>query len=167
MTEQQEITLLANVKSLTDRLTMVDTILRAQRMGQNMALVFRCGHSGLYYDGSYVRQWGKDFGIGLGPSPVSEALNSDYDTPLPRLDGSIKRIEQIAFGVGNCCAQMDAQLADLDLIEEDGLWAVPAEEDPDMEARMLIIRPKQLANPRGTGLLSLQTEWNRQKGLLT
>jgi len=51
-------------------------------------------------------------------------------------------------------------------LDAEKLWAVPAIDDPDMEARMAIVRPRQLRNPRGSALLVLQTEWARMKGLL-
>lgn len=167
MTEEQEQKLLADVKSVTDRLTYVDEVFAALRVGRNMALVFQCAHSGLYFDGSYARMWGKDYGIGLGPDVCSEVLNSDYDSPLPQINGAIRRIEQIAFGVQVSKAQMDAHLADVDLLTKEKLWAVPAAKDPDMDVRMAIVRPRQLNNPRGGSLLALQTEWSRLKGLVT
>jgi hypothetical protein len=167
VTEEQEHKLLADVKSITDRLDLVDKVFKAAKFGKKMELVFQCAHSGLYFDGSYAREWGRSYGIGLGPDVCSEVLDSDYDTPLPPLNGSIKRIEQVAFGVLVSKAQMDAHLADVDQITKAGLWAVEAQEDPDMEARMAIVRPRQLRNARGGALLALNTEWMRQKGLVT
>ena len=166
LTEQQEQKLLADVKSITDSLAYVDAVFKAAKLGRNMALVFQCAHSGLYFDGSYAREWGRTTGIGLGPDVCSEVLDTDYDSPLPSLNGRIKRVEQISFGVIVSKAQMDAHLADLDAIEEAGQWAVPAIEDPDLERRIAIVRPRQLKNPRGGALLAIQTEWTRQKGLV-
>ncbi len=166
LNEQEEARLLANVQSITDRLALMDAILAKHKMGINSEMVFRCGRSGLYFRGDYVREWGKSSGIGLGPDVCSEALNTDYDTPLPRLDGSIKRIEQIAFGVECPKSQVDAVLEDVDAITRENLWAVKAIDDPEITDRMKIIRPKQLRNPRGTALLAIQTEWARQKGMV-
>jgi len=166
MTEEQEKKLLADVKSVTDHMRMVDAVFKAAKLGKKMELVFQCAHSGLYFDGSYAREWGRTYGIGLGPDVCSEVLDSDYDTPLPPLNSAIKRVEQVAFGVLVSKAQMDAHLADVDLITEANQWAVTADEDPDLDQRMAIVRPRQLRNPRGGALLAINTEWARQKGLV-
>lgn len=166
MTEAQEQEMLANVKSLTDHMRMVDEVFRALKVGRNMALVFRCGHSGLYFRGDFLRGWGRDYGIGLGPDPVSEVLNSDYDIALPALTRDIRDINQIMFPVASTRAQVDALLVDVDAVTAAGEWAVLAKDDPDMYERAGIVRARQIRNPRGGPLLSLETEWRRLKGVL-
>lgn len=164
MTEQEERELLANVRSFTDHMRMVDEVFKALRIGRNMAPAFQCGHSGLYFRGNYLREWGKTVGIGQGPSPVSEVLDTDYDGNLPALSGEIKRIEQIMYPMGFTNAQVDACLVDVDQVTADGKWAVLATDDPEMEERALIVRSKQLVNERAGALISLETEWNRLRG---
>jgi hypothetical protein len=39
---------------------------------------FRCSRTGLLYPSDYVEEWGRKYGIGLGPVPISEALVNDY-----------------------------------------------------------------------------------------
>ncbi len=164
LTEEQEATLLANVKSITDRMALVDEVFRQMKLGRNMVLAFICGHSGLYFPGNFLRDWGREFGIGLGPDPVSEVLNTDYHTPLPSITRDTRSIEQIAYGVESTRAQVDALLVDIDQVNREQAWAVLATEDPYIEKRMAIIRPRQLNNPLGGALRMLQTEWVRQNG---
>lgn len=45
--------------------------------------VYQCGHSGLFLPGDYVENWGKWYGRGLGPTPVSECLNTSYGSFRP------------------------------------------------------------------------------------
>ena len=42
---------------------------------------FKCQHSGLLYPGDYVKQWGIKYGIGQGPEPRSEVLDTYYHLP--------------------------------------------------------------------------------------
>jgi len=158
--EQQEATLLANVKSLTDHMTMVDEVFKKARLGVNMVLAFQCGHSGLYYPANYVKDWGREYGTGLGPNPVSECLDTDYEIAVPRITPEIRSIDQIMHPVGNCCAQMD-----YDLVEEAAYMAnraVLAKDDPFMEERADIIRGKQMKNPKSRLPLAM-TAWTQAR----
>lgn len=145
MDAAQEQALIENVKSLTDKMTMVDKVFEKLRVGQNMVLAFQCGHSQLYFPGDYLKQWGRLYGIGLGPTPVSEVLDTDYYTAPPTITNEIKSLDQIMHPVGNCFAQVDAML-----VEEsayNAAQAILAIDDPYMDKRIAIIRPKQLENP--------------------
>lgn len=146
MTEEQEAALLANVKSITDRLDIVDEILRANRMGRNMVMAFQCGESGLLYPADYVREWGKKYGIGLGPSPVSESLQSEYDVAPPAVTTETRDLVQIMHPLRVSTAQMDLDLVDADTFGSRA--AVVALEDPHMRKRAPILYGKQCANPR-------------------
>ena len=145
MTPEQETKLLADVKSVTDRMTMVDKVFKAARLGVNLRPVFQCGASGLYYPGDYVRNWGKPYGIGLGPHPVSESLQSEYDVDPPAITPQIRSLDQIMHPLRASCAQMDLLLIDID-DKADG-FAVVAVEDLDCVRRAAIIIIKQRANP--------------------
>lgn len=147
MTEQEEIDLLANVKSITDHLTIVDEILKANRMGRNMVMAFQCGESGLYYPPDYVKNWGKLYGIGLGPSPVSESLQSEYDVAPPAITPETQSLEQIMHPLRSSCAQMDLDLVDASVFGSGAAVLVTA--DPLMRKRAPILYAKQIANPRG------------------
>jgi len=141
--QEQEEALLANVKSLTDSMSLVDAIIRAEKLGQPKVMVFRCGHSGLFFPGDFLRGWGSLYGIGLGYSPVSEVLDSDYQTPPPAISPAIRNIDQIMHGLCVCNAQVDAVL--VPEAEYFSNRAVLAIDDAQMDERVKIILPKQLA----------------------
>lgn len=150
--------LILNVKSLTDRMTMVDAVLKANKLSQETVLAFQCSHSGLYYPADYVRLWGRLYGIGLGPSPVSESLDSLYYTEPPPITEAIRSIEQIMHPVGNSFAQLDYMLVSADDYNDCRL--VCAHDDPHMEIRARILRDKQLSNPLSK-LRIMQVAWDR------
>lgn len=117
---------------------------------------FQCGHSGLYLPGDYLKNWGRLYGIGLGPNPVSEVLDTDYDIAPPDITPEIRRIEQIMHPVGPCMTQVDFLLVDPE--EFKASRAVLAHEDEQMEERARIVRARQLINPRGR-LRVMQAKW--------
>lgn len=166
LTEQQEEKLLRDVKSVTDRLDMVDRVFAAAKLGEDMIMVFQCGHSGLYFDGDYVREWGRKYGIGLGPHPVSECLDSEYDTPVPRITPDVRSIEQIMHPLTNTFAQVDFDLVLRSEFQRKAL--VCAKDDPYLVERASIIRKKQLVNPRSQlhqfkGLSLTEAMWAQER----
>jgi len=147
--------------AVTSKLTAVDKILKARGLGVDMVMVFRCGESGLFYPADYAKEWGRKYGIGLGPHVCSEALQSDYHSDLPAITPAIRRIEQIMHPVRNCCGQMDWDLVEARDAETGA--AVLAQGDEDMTMRAPILRAKQMANPLGRIKL-LQAQWARERG---
>ena len=145
-----------NLAAVTTKLTVIDKIISASKLGVDMVMVFRCNHSGLYYPSDYVREWGRLYGIGLGPDPVSEALNTEYEVDPPAITPDIRRVEQIMHPVGHCRVQVDMHLVAADL----ATFAIPVHEDQFMEKRAEIIRTKQLANPRSK-LPMVMLAWER------
>lgn len=160
MNPEQEQQLLANVKSLTDHMTMVDEVFRQLKVGREMVLAFQCGHSGLYLPGDYVKEWGRDYGIGLGPHPVSEVLDSDYHTPPAKITHDIEEWEQIMHPVGNTFAQVDYMLVEVSALEENS--AILVKDDLKMKRRAAILRGKQMVNKKSK-LPILAVAW-RQAG---
>jgi len=158
MNKEQEQELLDNVKSLTDRMTMVDEVFKQLRVGREMVLAFQCGHSGLYLPGDYVKNWGRPYGVGLGPHPVSEVLDTDYYTNPPAITPEIESFDQIMHPVGTSFAQVDYMLVERAAFEENS--AVLVKDDAHMRIRARIVRQKQLANPRSK-LRILQMAWNQ------
>lgn len=120
---------------------------------------FVCNHSGLYLPGDYVKEWGRRYGIGLGPDPVSEVLDSDYDTAPPAITPSIRRIEQIMHPVGPCFAQVDRVMVHPNTLTNN-VCAIMDNEDREMEKRVVIVRNNQLRNPRGR-LRTMQASWEK------
>lgn len=147
----------AQIRSVTDKVgRLMDLV---QQKG--FVPAFRCGHSGLWYPGDYVKEWGRRYGIGLGPSPVSEVLDSVYDVAPPAITPEIRRIEQIMHPLQVSMAQVDFDMVPAGTFEAPGPVAILAADDPDMDARARICRKKQLANPNGR-LHIMQAAWSRQ-----
>lgn len=132
---------------VTSRLTTLDKIMAQARLGVDMRMCFLCNHSGLYYPSDYVREYGRLYGIGLGPDPVSEALNSEYEIDPPEITPQTRRIEQIMHPIGNVKVQVDLHLVEAGEYSK-GL-AVLAKDDPFMERRAAIVYQKQLVNTKG------------------
>lgn len=55
------------------------TTVRKKRSGQH---VYVCARTGLAYPPDYVEQWGIKYGVGFGPTPISESLVNDYWLPV-------------------------------------------------------------------------------------
>jgi hypothetical protein len=145
MDERAEQTLLANVKAITDRLDLVDKVFKAARIGVDMVLVFQCNESGLYYPGDFVRGWGLDWGLLLGPDVCSESLQSQYDVAPPLPDRTTLHMDQIMHPLRVSRAQVDAHLVERSIAEAN--MAVPAKGDEEMRQRAPILLLKQRANP--------------------
>lgn len=132
----------ANLKAVTDRVGgLMDEV-----RGKGLVPAFRCGHSGLYFGGDYIKQWGRKYGIGLGPSPVSEVLDSRYECAPPKLTAAIRSIDQIMHPLMHTAAQVDMVMVRPEVLEAES--AVPAILDPYMRQRVSIIMRKQLVNPQ-------------------
>lgn len=157
--EARIISLESSLKAVTDRIGgLMDQVLQ-----KGFVPAFRCSHSGLLLPGEYVRDWGRNgIGIGLGPDPVSEVLDTDYDTPPPALTNEIRRIEQIMHPVGPCMGQIDLVMVPPSVFEETA--AILDREDDLMETRASIVRKKQLANPRGR-LAIMERAYSLRKGV--
>lgn len=145
MSIEQEEALLANVKSITDRLDMVDRVFKAARMGEEMILVFQCNESGLFFPADYVRKWGTDYGLFLGPDVCSETLQSQYDVAPPLPDRYITSIDQLMHPLRVSRSQVDALLVDAQFASEN--MAILDVADPLMLERAPILLQKQRANP--------------------
>jgi len=141
---EKEAELLANVKSFTDHMTYVDAVFKAARLGKDMVLTFQCGESGLYFEGDYLRNWGRRYGIGLGPSPVSETLQSDYDVDPPEISPLMRAVTEVMHPLRVSGSQVDALLVAKKDFE--GACAVVAKDDPYLKARLPILWAKQMKN---------------------
>lgn len=139
----------ASIQSIEEALTAI-----TDQFGSLMDLVlqkgfipvFRCCHSGLLLPGDYVKQWGRLYGIGYGPNPISEVLDTDYEGKLPEITPEIQSIDQIMHPVGVCGSQVDFLMVNP---TPELNYAILEKDDPKMKSRSAIIREKQLVNPRG------------------
>lgn len=98
---------------------------------------FRCSRTGVFFPADYVEEWGRKYGIGLGPVPVSEALVNDYmSKPVVSPEG------KAMHPIGTCRAQVD--LVEVTEEEFNKSKAVLASEDVSYNKRAVIMRDKQL-----------------------
>lgn len=147
-----------NLKAVTDQVgRLLDQV---QQKG--FVPVFRCSHSGLYFPADYVKEWGRLYGIGLGPEPRSEVLDSDYGIAPPAITPEIRRIEQIMHPVRVCCAQVDLVL--VAPAEAEAQSAILDRDDEQLEERAVIILAKQRKNP-ASKLPNMYVAWERAKGV--
>lgn len=109
---------------------------------------FVCNHSGLLLPGDMVKNWGRDgYGIGLGPDPVSEVLDTNYELDLPDITPQIRRIDQIMHPVGYCMSQIDRVMVSPS--EFEARKAILERDDQQFIDRAKILREKQMKNPKG------------------
>lgn len=145
-----------DLQAVTSRLTIIDQILAASKLGRDMRMVFRCNHSGLHLPSDYVREFGKLYGIGLGPDPVSEVLDSDYDTAPPAITPDIRSLDQIMHPLIVTRVQVDLALVNAEEMQ----MAILAKDDVHLDKRSKIVRQKQLTNPAGK-LRVMAAAWER------
>lgn len=122
---------------------------------------YRCAASGCYYPADYISEWGRKYGHGLGPDPVSETWQSEYSLPPPAITPDIRDINQIMHPCVVSRAQLD--LVDVSEQEYNANRAITQSEDPYGTQRAEIVRKKQLENTRGR-LRSMQAAWERERG---
>lgn len=146
------------LKAVTDSLQIIDKVIKAAGLGVDMVPVFQCSHSGLYYPLWVVKEWGVRFGVGLGPDPCSECLDSEYEIAPPDITPQIRDILQIMHPVRVTKAQLDLDLVEASVYKSK--QAILAIDDPWMEKRAMIVRGKQLLNARGR-LRTMQAAWEK------
>lgn len=101
---------------------------------------YECAHSGLLYPESYVKEWGRNgHGVGLGPTPVSECLDTDYNSGLAIPDHDASEAMH-PVGVTR------AALIPVNVTEEEfqKRAAILHRDDPRMHKRCEIIRERQM-----------------------
>jgi hypothetical protein len=100
---------------------------------------FQCLRTGLFFPEDYVENWGKKYGLGLGPVPISEALINDYTRdPVKKADGS-----QI-YPVANCRAQIVP--VEVEEAAFEAKKAIIHEDDKGYALRMPIMEARQKKN---------------------
>jgi len=99
---------------------------------------FKCLRTGVLFPEDYYEEWGRKYGIGLGPKPVSEALVNLYTQKKAGVEG------KEMYPVGNCHASV--QLVTVTEKEWDENAAVLMLDDPGMSKRGIIMRERQVAN---------------------
>lgn len=156
MSEERLAALEGNFRAVTDQVgRLMDIVLQ-----KGFEPAFRCAHSGLLLPGNFVKDWGREFGVGYGPSPVSEILDTDYSVPPPAITPDIRRIEQIMHPVRVCGAQVDLVMVSPEEFEAKA--AILDSRDPGMERRASIVRAKQMQNPQSR-LPNVYAAWERAR----
>lgn len=122
-------------------LKLLDELIKKNRIGVPTVMAYRCSHSGLYYPANYIKQWGKTTGIGLGPEPVSECLDTNYEGQIMPLE-KVRSLSQLSLPVNTTKAQVDLCNVPEDEYKAGAL--VLAFDDPEYELRMEAVMPRQL-----------------------
>ena len=109
-------------------------------MAEPLIYAYRCSATGVLYPEDYIREWGKKYNnsAGLGPTPISEALVSDYHMPIAESRNSDQTMHPLRF----CRAQVD--LVQVTEAEFKVNAAILHEDDLDYHKRATIMRDNQL-----------------------
>lgn len=111
---------------------------------EDLITAYRCSRTGLYFPGDYVENWGKKYGNGLGPVPVSEAVVNSYDRDVAEADG---KQHEAMHPLEVCRAQVD--MVRITQEEYDSNRAILDAEDRSMNKRAEMMRRKQtLKSPK-------------------
>lgn len=108
---------------------------------------YRCQGTGLYFPDDYIENWGRNYGKGLGNRPVSECLQTKWNSPIADPGPNIRNKTQIMFPVGVGFHGIDR--VEVEESEFKANRAITMKEDPFMEKRAEIIRNKQMNNKNG------------------
>jgi hypothetical protein len=97
-----------------------------------------CNKCGTIFPEDYMKNWGRKYGIGLGPEPVCEALDSKYE-----MDIAANKQDPLSamFPVGVCKGSLTIQQ-----LPAETETAVLAVDDPYMQKRAKIMRDIQRGN---------------------
>lgn len=136
----------ASVRVVTDSNKSIDAVLKAAKIGAPTVIAFRCSHSRMFYPHDFAKQWGRDYGIGLGASPVSESLDSMYGISASETQYATK-LEHFMHPVQTSCAQVDFVVVPEE--EYSAALLIPQQQDLDMVLRSRIIFEKQMNSENG------------------
>lgn len=102
---------------------------------------FKCHHSDLLFPGDYVKQWGIKYGIGMGPEPRSEVLDTYYHLPQGEAFQAGSGIMMHPVGI------KFAGLTEVDVSEDEFAknCAILHSDDMQMTARTKILIERQKA----------------------
>jgi hypothetical protein len=124
---------------------------------------FRCNHSGKLLPADYVDQWGRKYGHGLGPIPVSECLDVAYGK-LPDIDRpSYASIDDLMYPLQDTHAGISpCEVGQVEAGDPES-WLILAKDDPTFSKRIAVIKEIQNERPE---MVALQTrvELRQQSG---
>ena len=110
-------------------------------------IAFMCSSTGLYFPPDYVEEWGRKYGHGLGPMPVSEAWETMYQAPVAMPTRDTRSLHDCGHPIKSCMAPVYP----VEISEEEyrSGKAICHHEDPRGTARWEIVRAKQVQNKKG------------------
>lgn len=100
-------------------------------------VAYRCRHSGLYYDESFVKNWASNpDASGLGTKPVSLVYDTDYNSKL------VPNGAKTMHSASPCLAELDCVV----ITEEEfkAKRAIQPKEDPDFSQTRTILQNNQV-----------------------
>lgn len=116
-------------------------------------LAYKCASTGLLFPGDYIEEWGRKYGIGLGPNPCSEALESCYETAPSLAPRDIQSEDQIGHGVRACGAPVfPVEVSEQDFEKGKAILAL---DDGNYRKRWAVMKAIQNKNPRSRRTLAL------------
>lgn len=148
------------IKRVTSRLTMLDEIIKSERLGEPKMLVFRCSHSGKLFPGNYAKEWGRTTGIGLGEDVVSETLDSLYHVSPPPIE-SVSDPMDLMHPLQSTMAQVDLLTIPTAMFAENAL--ILHHQDKNYSKRKAIIHANQMRKS-GSRIAAFMAEWARING---
>ncbi len=115
---------------------------------------YECSSTGLLFPGDYIEEWGRKYGIGLGPMPVSECWESNYELAPATPDRNTRSLDDCGHGVRSCMAPVFPVEVSGEVFAKNK--AILSSEDPSGAKRWEIIREIQNKNPRSQRKTALQ-----------
>lgn len=110
-------------------------------------LAYMCSSTGLYFPADYVEEWGRKYGHGLGPMPVSECWESMYEGPVALPTRDTRSLHDCGHAIRTCCAPVFPVQITAEEYEKNK--AICQHEDPRGDARWKIVRAIQVKNKKG------------------
>jgi len=133
--EQDLLAVQGNVGKIMDQLKVGD-----------MVAAFQCGHSGMYFPSDYVKEYGRKYGVGLGPSVCSETLNTQYHVELPPITNKTRSLDQIMHPLE--VTRAEVHLVTIPKKQYGAARLILHADDPDYIHRAPILRANQMKNPK-------------------
>lgn len=138
-----------NPEEMMEQLLTITTIHGVQehiQTGEKIVL-FQCEGTGLYFPGDYLEMWGRKYGLGLGPKPISECLETAWHKKIAYPE-DLKTVEQIMYPLMNGGHDIGAVILSPKDVAKCPM-AVLGINDPFIVKRGKILRQKQLENKNG------------------
>ena len=110
-------------------------------------VALQCNETGMYLPDDYEKEWGRKYGIGRGPKPLTPVMDTleDQQPTIGVVDGEEVYMFPIGFRMTTDMGFTRVTLPDQATFDANA--AVTDLEDPKMIKRIKIVRSKQLEKP--------------------